>query len=232
MSLRPIAVALALAAGLACLPRPANAQQQDLEALRRAAEGFAQAQAGDLPGDVTVEVGAIDPRVQLPACASLQAFLPPGARLWGRTSVGVRCKRPENWTLVVPVTVRVMAEALFAARPLARGEPVTPEDLTTQKVDLTQLPAGALTDRSQAVGRVPSVSLAAGLPLRADMLRGAYVVVQGQDVRIVFSGDGFRVSSDGKALGNAALGEYVQVRAASGKVVKGQVSAAGLVEVK
>jgi flagella basal body P-ring formation protein FlgA len=109
---------------------------------------------------------------------------------------------------------------------------VADQDITTQRVDLTQLPAGVLTDRSQAIGRVPNVSLAAGLPLRADVLRGAFVVTRGQTVRIIFSAEGFKVSSEGQALGNAAAGEYVQVRAASGKVVKGRASSAGVVEVK
>jgi flagellar basal body P-ring formation protein FlgA len=132
----------------------------------------------------------------------------------------------------VPFTVKVMGEALYTARPLARGEALTDQDVTAQRTDLAQLPAGVLTDRSQAVGRIPNVSVAAGLPLRAEMLRGAHVVTLGQNVRIVFTGDGFKVSSEGRALGNAALGETVQVRSASGKVVKGQASAAGVVEVK
>jgi flagella basal body P-ring formation protein FlgA len=225
-------VLLACAFGLACAPLQALAQNQDLEAIRRAAEEFVRRQTANLPGEVVVQAGALDQRLQLHVCESLQGYLPAGTRLWGRTNVGVRCQRPDGWSIIVPVTVQVMGDALFSARPLARGEPVTDLDIATQRADLTQLPAGVLTDRSQALGRVPAVSLAAGLPLRAEMLRGAFVVTQGQNVRIVFSGEGFKVSSEGRALGNAALGEFVQVRAASGKVVKGQASGAGVVEVK
>ncbi len=216
----------------ASLPALAQNRNQDLEAVRRAAEEFARSQAASLPGEVLIGTGEIDSRLQLVACQDLHAFLPAGARLWGRSNVGVRCRKPDSWSIIVPVNVQVMAEALYSARPLARGTALTEQDIVTQRVDLTQLPAGTLTDRSQAVGRVPGVSLAAGLPMRAEMLRGAYVVTQGQSVRIEFSGDGFKVSSEGKALGNAALGEYVQVRAASGKVVKGMASSAGVVEVK
>lgn len=232
MTSSPLLPSLVCALCLAGAPLPALAQGQDLEVVRRAAEAFARAQAATISGEVVVEAGALDTRLQLPACQTLQPYLPAGSRLWGRTNVGVRCQKPESWSVMVPVSVQVMADALFSARPLARGEPVTDQDIAAQRVDLTQLPAGTLTDRAQAVGRVPSVSLAAGLPLRAEMLRGAFVVTQGQSVRIVFSGDGFKVSSEGKALGNAALGEYVQVRAASGRVVKGQASSAGVVEVK
>lgn len=210
----------------------AVAQNQDLDLLRKAVVEFARSQTAKLPGEVEIEVGALDERLQLTACQALQPYLPAGSRPWGRSNIGVRCQKPESWSIVVPITVKVMGEALYTARPLARGEPLTDQDFTAQRADLAQLPAGVLTDRAQALGRIPNVSVAAGLPLRAEMLRGAYVVTQGQDVRIVFSGDGFKVSSDGRALGNAALGETVQVRAASGKVVKGQASAAGVVEVK
>jgi flagella basal body P-ring formation protein FlgA len=232
MTRLPIRLLLAWAAGLACTTVPAFAQNQDLEAVRHAAEVFARSQTESLSGEVIIEAGPLDPRLQLAPCQSLQAYLPAGARLWGRSNVGVRCQRPENWSVMVPVTVQVMVDALFAARALPRGEPVSDQDIITQRVDLTQLPAGVLTERSQAVGRVPNVSLAAGLPLRADALRGAFVVTRGQTVRILFFSEGFTVSSEGQALGNAAVGDYVQVRAASGKVVKGRASSAGVVEVK
>lgn len=217
---------------LGCHAGGAVAQNQDLESLRKTVVEFAHSQATRLPGEVEIEVGPLDERLQLSACQGLQTYLPAGTRLWGRSSVGVRCQKPESWSIIVPITVKVMGEALYTARPLARGEALTDQDVTAQRTDLTQLPAGVLTDRSQAVGRIPNVSVAAGLPLRAEMLRGAYVVTQGQNVRIVFAGEGFKVSSEGRALGNAALGETVQVRSASGKVVKGQASAAGVVEVK
>lgn len=225
-ALRFLLIVLALHTG------GAAAQNQDLEALRKAVVEFARSQAARLPGEVEIEVAPLDERLQLTACQGLQTYLPAGTRLWGRSSVGVRCQKPESWSIIVPVTVRVMAEALFTARPLARGEALTDQDVTAQRTDLTQLPAGVLTDRSQAVGRVPNVSVAAGLPLRTEMLRGAHAVTQGQNVRIIFTGDGFKVTSEGRALGNAALGETVQVRSASGKVVKGQASATGVVEVK
>jgi flagella basal body P-ring formation protein FlgA len=222
----------ACAIALASASTPALAENQDLDAVRRSAEEFARGQTANLPGEVVVEAGTLDQRLQLGACQSLQPYLPAGARLWGRSNVGVRCQRPESWSIMVPVVVQVMVDALYSTRPLARGEPVADEDIAARRADLTQLPAGTLTDRRQALGRVPAVALAAGLPLRADLLRGAFVVSQGQNVRIVFSGEGFKVSSDGRALGNAALGEFVQVRSASGKVVKGQASGAGVVEVK
>ena len=58
--------------------------------LRQAATQFLTVQAGGLPGQITVTVGAIDPRLNLAACAAPEPFLPNGSRAWGKTSVAER----------------------------------------------------------------------------------------------------------------------------------------------
>ncbi|MCW5627046.1 MAG: flagellar basal body P-ring formation protein FlgA [Burkholderiales bacterium] len=223
--------AVALTLGSAVLP--ARAATQDLDAIRMAAEDFVRRQTATMPGLVSVELGAIDTRLQLPACGALHPFLPPGGRLWGRSNIGIRCNAaPESWSIMVPVTVRLMGDAVFVARPLVRGQPVTDADVTVRQVDLTEFPAGVIRNAESAVGKVPQVSVAAGLALRTEMLRGAFVVTQGQSVTVVFIGDGFRVSSEGRALGNGAVGEHVSVRTASGRTVRGLVTGPATIEVK
>ena len=99
-------------------------------------------------------------------------------------------------------------------------------------VDLTDLPAGILTDPDQAVGRTLAVSLPAARPLRGDMLRQAIVVQQNQSVKVVARGSGFAVANEGRALTNAVAGQVVQVRLANGQIVSGIARAGGSVEVK
>jgi len=101
-----------------------------------------------------------------------------------------------------------------------------------QRLDLTQLERGVFTDLEQVIGKVTKTAVSGGTPLRSDQLRAAAVVVQGQQVRVVFSGAGFNVSSEGRALGNAGVGEPVQVRSASGKLLKGIVTGPGVVQVQ
>jgi flagella basal body P-ring formation protein FlgA len=204
----------------------------DLDRVRETAVQFARQQLAGQAGEIQVEGAAVDARLQLTPCAELEAYLPPGTRLWGRSHVAVRCLRPERWSLVVPITVRIMGDAVFTARPLARGLPVEPADLDIRRVDLTALPAGVLTHASQALQRVPGVSLQAGLALRADMLRGAVVVSTGQVVKILAAGEGFIVTSEGSALGNGAVGDILPVRSASGRVLKVVVTSPGVVEVR
>jgi len=208
-----------------------DAGRQNMAALRTVAEQFLKNETAGLPGEVTVKVGAIDPRTALAACPAPEAFLQPGARAWGKTTVGIRCTAPSNWTLFVQAQVNVKAEYVAAALPLAQGQPIEQGQLVLVKGDIAAMPNGIVTDMAQAIGRTPTVSLAAGTPLRLDGLRSKPVVQQGQAVRLVSNGSGFSVSGEGKAIGNAGEGQVVQVRTAGGSVVSGTAKAGGMVEV-
>jgi flagella basal body P-ring formation protein FlgA len=225
------ALLLAALAPPCALAQQAGAARQDLAVLRSTVEQFLQAQASGLPGQVTVKAGAIDPRMSLAACPAPEAFLQPGARAWGKTTVGVRCTAPAAWTVYIQAQVSVQADYVTAAVPLAQGQPVELGQLAVMKGDIASMPNGIITDPAQAVGRTPVVSLAAGTPLRLDTLKSRPVVQQGQSVRLVSNGNGFSVSSEARAIGNAAEGQVVQVRTPAGAVVSGTARAGGLVEV-
>jgi flagella basal body P-ring formation protein FlgA len=204
---------------------------QNVNALRAVVEQFLQTQAAGLPGEVSVKVGAVDPRTALAHCPAPEAFLQPGARAWGKTTVGVRCTAPSSWTIFIQAQVNVKADYVAAAVPLAQGQPVEQGQLMLVKGDIAAMPNGIVTDMAQAIGRTPTVSLAAGTPLRLDTLRSKPVVQQNQAVRLVLNGNGFSVSAEGRAIGTAGEGQVVQVRTPSGTVVSGTARAGGMVEV-
>ena len=223
------------AAALLFLAGAASAQtapaRQDHGVLRQTASQILTVQAGGLPGQITVTVGAIDPRLNLAACTAPEAFLPNGARAWGKTSVGVRCVAPSPWTVYIPAMVQVQGEYLAAAVPLAQGQTIGPNDVARVSGDLTALPPGIVTEQSQAVGHTLARSVAVGAPLRQDALRSQQAVAQGQVVRLVSSGPGFKVTADGRALANGSDGQVVQVKTQNGQVVSGVARAGGTVEV-
>ena len=223
----------ALAAALLALPCHAQtgAPRQDPNALRGVAEQFLLGQTAGLPGEVSVKIGAVDPRTALAACPAPEAFLQPGARAWGKTTVGVRCTAPSHWTIYIQAQVNVKADYVAAAVPLAQGQALEQGQLMLVKGDIAAMPNGIVTDIAQAVGRSPTVSLAAGTPLRLDLLRSKPVVQQGQAVRLTSLGKGFSVSGEGRAIGSAGEGQVVQVRTPSGTVVSGTAKAGGTVEV-
>jgi flagella basal body P-ring formation protein FlgA len=217
---------------LACsLAVPARAQPaQDGGAVRKVVEQFLQTQSAGLPGKVTITVGQVDPRMALAACPDPQAFQQPGARAWGKITVGVRCTAP-SWTVYIQAQVNVIAEYVAAAAPLAQGQPIDASQLAIVKGGQVALPNGIVTDMAQAIGRTPTISLPAGTPLRLDNLKSKPVVMANQTVRVISNGAGFSVSAEGRALTNAAEGQVVQVRTPSGAMLSGTAKAGGIVEV-
>jgi flagella basal body P-ring formation protein FlgA len=169
--------------------------------------------------------------MSLAACPAPEAFLQPGARAWGNTTVGVRCAAPSAWKVYIQAKVSVQGEYVAAAVPLAQGQPIEQSQLVLMQGDLAALPNGVLTDMAQAVGRSSTVSVQAGAPLRLDGLKSKPVVQQGQAVRVVSTGAGFSVSAEAKAIGNASEGQVVQVRTPAGKILSGVAKEGGLVEV-
>jgi len=229
-AMKPITLALLVVAAGAASPTLAR---QDPQPVRLAVERFLRGETQALPGEASFTVRDIDAQNSLPQCpAALEAFLPAGARAWGRTAVGVRCRAQPGWSIFVPVQVRVEADYLVAARPLAAGTLIGPDDLGTRRGDLAEMPANALTDPSQAIGRQAQGGFAAGRPLRADQLRAPNAILQGQTVKVFARGPGFDVSTEGRALNPAAAGQVTQVRTAGGRTLSGLARADGAVEIR
>ncbi|OLL29296.1 flagella basal body P-ring formation protein FlgA [Burkholderia sp. SRS-W-2-2016] len=205
--------------------------QQDPEAIHTAALAFLQQQSAGLPGKVEITVAPAFPR-GLAACTALEPFLPTGARLWGRLTVGVRCAGERPWTLYLQARIALHATYYLASRAMAPGEVLNAADLVAREGDLSGLPQAIVTDPSQAVGSVSLVRIASGMPLRRDMLRSASAVTFGQTVRVVAAGAGFSISSEGSAMNNAAPGQQVRVKTANGQIISGVVKDGGTVEIQ
>lgn len=206
-------------------------KHQDLGALKKTIGQFLRTQTIGLPGKVTIEVGSIEPRLKLAACTSPTAFLPRNSRAWGKTTVGIRCDAPSPWTIYVSANIRVHGEYVAAAVPLTRGHVLRQGDLIMVKGELTALPPETLTSQAQALGRKVARSMYPGAPVRQNALRIKRAVRQGQSVRLISTGPGFRISSEGKAQNNAAAGQYVRVKTKSGQIVSGIADAGGIVKV-
>jgi len=230
-----LAAAFALGAGIPATATAARAGAiQPLDSLRTAAVRFVKHQLGKRASDAKVEAGNLDPRLRLAACdAPLESFAPPGTRTVGMTSVGVRCRGSRHWTVYVPVTVHVYGKVLVAARTLARGTVLRPDDLKAVRRDLSRLSPGYLTDRKHATGMVLLRPLGPGNLLVQSAVKPPRLVQRGQDVTILASVGGLVVRSQGKALADGAYGETVRVRnSRSRRIVQGVVSARGTVKVR
>lgn len=192
---------------------------------------YLRIQTQGLPGKVSYSIGQRDARTQLAPCNAFEPFLPAGSKLWGKTTVGVRCLGPSSWTIYVQVQVTVSGNYLISARTMPAGYVLGAADIVVRSGDLSSLPPNVITDQAQAIGKTVKNGFAAGQPLRSDQLIAPWAVQQGQSVKTVSNGPGFSVSSEGKALNNALAGQVVQVRTASGQTLSGIAKPGGIVEV-
>jgi flagella basal body P-ring formation protein FlgA len=219
-------IAALAAAALLCASLPHAASASQTETPSAVADGAVQALvAREIGPDrrIEVTVGRLDPRLQLAPCDRVEPFLPRGARLWGRSSIGVRCVSGAGWSVLLPVHVRVFGQALVANAALPAGRAPDPSDFRSEEVDLTRLHGPLVADARELHDKVLARPLAAGQPLRQDALKVPAVFAAGDPVRIVVQGDGFTIVGAGVAMSPAAEGQRLRVRTESGRVVVGLV---------
>lgn len=178
-----------------------------------------------------ITVGDIDQRLRLAPCEHTEVFLRSGARLWGRSFVGYRCTQRPGWSISVPVTVRLFGPALVATQALPALQAIAAGALRREDVEMTREPGGVVVDASQVQDQICTRGLEAGQPIPLNCLRALPAVGQGETVKLVGTGNGFSISTDGIALATAAPGENVRVRVESGRTVSGVARRGRVVEV-
>jgi flagella basal body P-ring formation protein FlgA len=208
--------AAALSAAASAPPAPRTPESVAREALM---DALAPALA--LRGaTAAVTVAPVDARRAPAPCEPLIGFIPPGARLVGKTLVGLRCADGSSWQTFVSADVRVDAPTWQATRALHAGETigaadVAPASMTMTAADLdAALMAARTGDRSgnanlhnlasidgrmpAPLGRIVLRPIAMGRALTMADVRDEGRINAGEAVRVVYQGDGFSVSSDGR----------------------------------
>jgi flagella basal body P-ring formation protein FlgA len=223
---------LLLCGGAALFSPSARAQaaqpQQDSNVMQAHVEALLHQQATPssaapgMPGRIEVVMGQLDARLKLAPCDKIQAYVPDGVRLWGKTRVGLRCEQgPVHWNVFWPVAVKVWGQALVAVVPLRPGTPVNASDLRLSEVDLAAHPSPAMVRSQEVVGRTVVRSIAPGQSLRQEDVRARRWFAAGDPVRLVVKGSGFSVGAEGTALSPGDEGQCARVRLEGGRVVCG-----------
>jgi flagella basal body P-ring formation protein FlgA len=225
---------LRLLAAVALCALPVHAVQADESPLQQQVRRFAATATPEQPATrVEVQVGALDPRLRLAPCEEVQPYLPPNARMWGRTRIGVRCLRgPTRWNVFLPVTVKVYAKALVATRALPVGSTLAEADLAQAEVDLAEEASHALLRPEQAVGRTLARPLDMGRSVRSTHLQARQWFAAGDTVQVVAQGSGFRVAAEGQALTPGTEGIAARIRTESGRILSAEPVGDRRVEVK
>ena len=192
----------------------------------------------------TVNVTPPDARRNLAPCQRFSASIPPGARLTGRTMVAVRCIDGATWQTFLSADIRVEAPVWEATRALRPGDALGSNDVrqvvgALQQADL-EAPSirnpnsrglATIDPRGVAVaGRTLQRPVGTGRALVLADLRDDGRINPGDTVKVVYQGEGFSVTSEGRSVGAADPGSNVLIRLASGTVVNGTLRPEHLVE--
>lgn len=210
--------------------RSAELNWENPDRIRSVVAEFARQQS---PANARVEVGQLDERLQLPACAQPpEAFSPAGSGSRNAISVGVRCTAPAPWTLYVPVRISETRQVMVLNRALGRGEIITAEALSPQDRDIATLPYGYLATSAEAVGKTVKRPLAVGSVLAPDAIELPRIIKRGQSVTLLSRNGALEIRALGTALSDAAQGDRLRVEnASSRRVVEGIVLTANIIEV-
>lgn len=180
---------------------------------------------------VEVEIGRLDPRLKLKPCDRIEPFVPTGARLYGRSHIGLRCKERGGWTVYLPITVHVYARVPVAARNLANGETLKAADVAFEERDISSPGMGPFPTAEQVEGRILVRGYLAGQPIVSTAFRPNPVVANGDPVKVIVRGAGFSIVTTGVALSQANEGQPLRVKLESGKTVQGVARPGKQVEV-
>lgn len=214
----------------------ASAAETTAKQIHKAAEEFLSEFArtqSTLGYDVSHETGNLDARLSLAPCENnLEVSFSGDPWQTTQPSLLVSCQGKRPWRMFLPSTVTITGEAVVAARPLGRGERLTPGMIETRAVAINATRRGVITDPDDLIGMETRRSLNTGTVMSADLLTSPAAVARGDHVIITARKGTFSVNTRGKALTEAGVGEQVMVEnLASSRTVKGLVTGPGRVEI-
>lgn len=100
-----------------------------------------------------------------------------------------------------------IADTLVAARTIRSQTVLGPSDLVVAAGDTL----GSFTQISDVNGLETRVTLYAGRPIRPGDVGPAAVIGRNQVVPLIYSANGLRITTEGRALDRAAPGEFVRI---------------------
>jgi flagella basal body P-ring formation protein FlgA len=153
--------------------------------------------------------------------------------------LGVRCLSGANWQYFLGAEMHVFAPVWTTSRTLSSGQILSSDDLTMVSQDLTV--EDMSTQGLRGIGRIIAAQynptgqqiirpLNSGTLIRWSDLRDEDRLNPGDAVKVVYTGEGFVVATDGRSIGGAAPGQTVQIRLSSGKIVSGVLGSGHVVE--
>jgi len=212
----------------------AASQWQSHTAIRDTAQSFLEAFASTRHQGHRSEVrlGKLDSRLRVKNCDSaLEAFMSPGGRAMGNTTLGVRCPDVGGWSIYIAAHIDIFGPVLVARQPLARGATIQATDLEPIEYNLSNLPYGYYTDSQLIAGQLAKRTITAATVITPQMLQAPKLVKRGQRVTLIVETGLLKIRSSGKAMSDGKSGDLVRVKSdGSLRVVDGIVISPGVIK--
>lgn len=210
----------------------------DAESLASIEQSAIEHIRSELPPDARVTLEPLDQRLRLPACEErLSTVWSPGSRKSGRVTVQVSCESTNRWRIHVQATVMHELEIWVVSRHIGRGEFLSRNMLKQKRVlmgdpsSTRRLAADPVTDYVAVEGFEFTRTARAGEPLDASMLRPRKLILKGERVVLNNSRPGLTLTARGTSMGDASMGERIQIRNdASAKIIDAVVTGRGVAE--
>ena len=125
-------------------------------------------------------------------------------------------------TVKATADVAAFEEVVASARPLSKERPLKEGDVCLVRMEVGNIPAGAVTDLQAVVGKTLTRPIGANLPIVDRYLAGSPLVKRGGKVTLLVETGGIRITTTGEIRDNAYVHTSVRaVNLASRKTVTG-----------
>jgi flagella basal body P-ring formation protein FlgA len=206
---------------------------QSLASIEQAAYVHALHDAQASYSQPQVLVDSLDKRLRLQQCDEiLHSFSNSVSNTVGSRTIGVKCQGSVEWTVYVPVKVKVVKPVVVSSRPLPANQTLTERDVRLEPMDIAELRHGYQESLQQVIGQQLKYPLSVGMVIPTRSLKQERVIRRGEQIVLLATAGTMEVRMNGTALDDASVGERVKVKnSSSQRVVEGIVQAPGIVKV-
>ena len=203
--------------------------------IREIVADFIRRNLADRKGSVTIKEIRVPDKVVLPSGRlRYEVASGPGGDFLGKIAVGVTFRVDESYERKIwaTATIEALVDAVVTVRALGRYRPITADDITVRKIDLSDLPANFITDPEEVIGKRTRRALHSDKVLSTDAVELPPLVNRGDMVTMVAQFDGLKITALGQVKRKGRLGERIPVvNLDSRKVVFARVMDANTVAV-
>jgi flagella basal body P-ring formation protein FlgA len=151
----------------------------------------------------------------------------------GRTTVGVRCDKGAKWSIFTSAIVKIFDQVFILTQPIQLGEMLSPQHLTLEKRDVSNLRGDFVTRIEQLENKKSTRYLPKGSIISLKYFVEPFLVKRGERVTISAIKSTFNIDMKGIAMTDGIKDQRISVKnESSGRMINATVIEAGRVSVQ